>query len=241
MDRRKFLQFSGITFGLSIAESCSNAKSQTTKLNNMSETNLQQSPENLKTIEQFAGRSQKELDEFLQKYKGEIYIATIDRRNRYIQNSLGYLPSPKKIGESGNNTIIQLPEKNIIIVGIIKELNYPTEVAILNSLQRHSVFSTIDTSGNYQRDNRNWDHPKIVEVPNSVRAVKAETYHSTLIPVKELRNQYAEYYTHNPTNGGLVTNKVPEKNTVVQSFQGANIKEGLLVQGGEGVTSELRF
>jgi hypothetical protein len=205
----------------------------------MSEVYLQQSPENLRQIEALAGNNKPTLEDFLHLHK-EVYVAYLDRSNRYIQNSQGFLPSPQKVGENGNKFVIQLPEKNIVIVGIIQKLNQIPQIIILEALQRHSIYSIVDRKGNYIRDNKNWDHPKTIEIPNDTRSVKAETYDSVLVPARDLRGE-AQYYSHNPINGGQIVNTVPKEGYVVQSYQGKNIKEGILIQGGEGVVAETKL
>lgn len=156
MDRRNFLQFAaigGITSKL--LEGCSTvAKSQTINKKLMSEVYLKQSPENLKKIFSLVekGKSNRQLEDFLNDNKGEIYVAHVDRSDRYKQISQGFLPSPQKVGENKDSSIIQLPKKDIIIVGIIKELNQIPKVVILESLQRHSIYSIVDRNGNYVRE-----------------------------------------------------------------------------------------
>jgi hypothetical protein len=242
MDRRNFLQFDaigGITSKL--LEGCSPvANSQTTNKKPMSEVYLQQSPANLAEITFFAGKYKTQLEEFLHRYMGEIYVACIDRSDRNKQISQGFLPSPQKIGENNHESIIQLPKKDIVIVGIIKELDQTPQVIILETFQRHSVFSVVYKNENYIRDDKNWNHSQIVEVPFNIKSVSAETFHSVLVPAREVIGN-AQYFSPNNSNGGQIVNQVPKEGHILQSLQGENIKEGVLVQGGGGVVSRLKL
>jgi hypothetical protein len=240
-ESKKILQYAALgAVTPRLLESCTPSAKSETKHELMQETYLQQSPDNLKQIEHLAGKSKSTLEEFLHTYRGEVYFTYADRSNPNKQVSQGFLPSPQKIGENDKNSIIQLPEKKIVIVGIIKELDKTPQIIILESFQRHSVYSIVDRSGNYIRDNNNWDHPKIVEIPNDSKSIKAETYHSVLIPVKNLRD-VAQYSSYNSANGGQIVNNLPKPGHILQSYQEQNVKEGVLLQGGSGIVSQLEL
>jgi hypothetical protein len=241
MNRRNFLELAAFgTAASQLLESCSlRANSQTNKKLMSQEVYLQQSSLNLAEITFFAGKSVPKLEDFLHEHRGEIYVACIDRSDRNKQNSQGFLPSPQQIGENNGELVIQLPKKDIVIIGIIKELNQTPQVIILETFQRHSVFSVVDKNGNYFRDERNWNHPKIVQVPSDTQLVEAQTYHSVLVPAREVVGN-ADYFSPNNSNGGQNVNKVPKEGHILQSLQGENIKEGVIVQGGKGVISRFK-
>ncbi len=243
MQRRNFLQFTAAGFGFSLFESCSNAKSQTTKPENMSHTNKEElkplifTPEQKDQIITFAGNEASEIIRLLREESHlGIEVLLADYTDLKRPKTRTFVPTPIQISRNEDESInAQVPTTETPLYGVIKYPNGEISVDPLRKLDNNSGYGWDNNEGGKLDYQLTWNGTqntvRVLVLDYITKAYSNQFYTAWIksrgvLPIKPIQN----------FNDNIIREMRPGYS--LQTGQQENQKLNIVIQGGSGSNSE---